>query len=367
MDFLRILFFCLMASSGIAQMKYYPKSLPSPDSLRTFPMLIGHRTPEDGLAAGLGIFYRFHPIPYTDSTKRRFSTLFLSLSHTTHQQTILELNHHIFFLKGKIFLRGNQSIEDYYDKYFGIGSNTQVQYFEQYRFQRSVWYQQALYQYHKNNYMGLIGWYYQLHNIHVLQGNGGLVNGTTPGFNGSTTKALGFNLLHDSRDHQFVSKKGFFYDIQAFTAPSVFGSTHPFQRFRSDIRWYYSFHPQRTWAFQWLTDACTPGTPFNMMPILGGDRMMRGFYRGRFRDTHMTAIQAEYRWMSTYKIGFEAFGSTGQVSQSWHKWNDSPWKFAGGVGLRMSISEKNRTVLRIDYARNSEGGNAWYLKINEAF
>jgi hypothetical protein len=40
---------------------------------------------------------------------------------------------------------------------------------------------------------------------------------------------------------------------------------------------------------------------------------------------------------------------------------------AGGIGLRYKVSEGSRTILRLDYAINREGGSGWYVRVNEAF
>ena len=41
--------------------------------------------------------------------------------------------------------------------------------------------------------------------------------------------------------------------------------------------------------------------------------------------------------------------------------------WTGGAGLRLLINKKNRMFVRMDYARNSTFGGAFYLRLNDAF
>ncbi len=346
----------------------YPKWLPAPDSLHIFPTPVFYRTPENGAAFGLGTLYRFNPIEYIDSTKKRFSTLYLSLIHTTKKQTLLELNHHLLFAKGKIFLRGNINVDDFYDKYYGIGGNQRESDLETFRFQRSFWFQQAQWQWRKNCYLGGIGWYYDLRNISVISGNGALANRTAPGAEGSRNLAIGLSSIIDTRDHQFVQSSGWFWEVQYLNAANNGANTHPFTRIRTDLRWATPLlHSQTVLATQLYLDQTSKGAAFQFIPTLGGDRILRGYFRGRYRDYSYAAAQAEIRHTFPNQFGFQAFASAGQVGETWKNFGNSPWKIAGGIGLRYKVSEGSRTILRLDYAINREGGSGWYVRVNEAF
>ncbi|MFY8133182.1 MAG: BamA/TamA family outer membrane protein [Bacteroidia bacterium] len=346
----------------------YPKWLPAPDSLHVFPTPVFYRTPENGVAYGLGTLYRFDPISYTDSTKKRFSTVYLSLIHTTKKQTLLELNHHLLFAKGKVFLRGNFNVEDFYDKYYGIGGNQKESALETFRFQRTFCFQQAQWQYRKNAYLGVIGWYYDLRNISVISGNGTLSNRTAPGAEGSRNFAMGFNSTIDTRDHQFVHSKGWFWEVQLLHAANNEFNTHPFTRVRTDLRWASPIFNEKTvLASQLYLDQVSSGAAFQFIPSLGGDRILRGYFRGRYRDLAYAATQVEIRHTFKNQFGFQAFASAGQVGPTWKQFGESPWKFAGGAGIRYKVSEGSRTIVRLDYAINREGGSGWYLRVNEAF
>jgi len=366
----KVFFSLLMMSSltGFSQRFTYPNWLPPLDSLHIFPTTILYRTPENGWAYGLGTLYRFNPIEFTDSSKNRFSTIYLSFIHTTRKQTLLELNHHLLLDHGNIFLKGNFNVENFYDRYYGVGGNQKESDLETFRFDRFYFFQQAQWQWRKNCYLGGISWYYQLNNLKVISGNGTLSNGTAPGANGSRNLAWGISSTVDKRDHQFVQNSGWFWEFQWIHARNNGFNTHPFTRIRSDFRWASPLFKNSTIiASQLYLDQASDGVAFPLMPVLGGDRILRGYFRGRFRDLCYAAFQTEIRHTFPNKIGFQSFASIGQVGSSWSDFGNSPWKIAGGLGIRYKVSEGNRTMVRLDYAINREGGTGWYLRVNEAF
>ncbi len=48
-----------------------------------------------------------------------------------------------------------------------------------------------------------------------------------------------------------------------------------------------------------------------MMPLLGSDERMRGYYRGRYRDKKVVSGQLEYRRQLTWRHGIVASGRGG--------------------------------------------------------
>jgi hypothetical protein len=61
------------------------------------------------------------------------------------------------------------------------------------------------------------------------------------------------------------------------------------------------------------------------------------------------------------------FGSAGMVNESISKYQLNELRYAGGAGLRFLVNKKNRMILRVDYARNSLAGSAFYIRLQEAF
>jgi hemolysin activation/secretion protein len=96
--------------------------------------------------------------------------------------------------------------------------------------------------------------------------------------------------------------------------------------------------------------------PIKELAELGGPRIMRGYYRGRFRDNYVTAFQAEYRMPVYKRIGIVAFAGLGKVYNP-SELNLDGLHYSYGGGLRYKINKREKLNLRIDYAR----GDPHYL------
>ena len=57
-------------------------------------------------------------------------------------------------------------------------------------------------------------------------------------------------------------------------------------------------------------------SPFYLLPALGSDEMMRGYYNGRYRDRNFIAGQTELRYRLSDRIGIVGFLGTGEVAHS---------------------------------------------------
>jgi len=99
---------------------------------------------------------------------------------------------------------------------------------------------------------------------------------------------------------------------------------------------------------------------------LGGDKLMRGYYRGRFRDKVLYAAQAEYRWQFYRRFGLTVFGGLGDVSEKIESIDFSEVKPSYGFGIRYMILPKRKVNLRLDFGFGKETQGI-YINITEAF
>lgn len=93
---------------------------------------------------------------------------------------------------------------------------------------------------------------------------------------------------------------------------------------------------------------------------------MRGVLEHRYRDDVAVTVQAEYRLPITDRFGVVAFGSLGQVAESFPDLDATDPAIAGGVGFRVALNREQKLNLRIDIAF-SPMGLAPYLNAREAF
>ena len=94
---------------------------------------------------------------------------------------------------------------------------------------------------------------------------------------------------------------------------------------------------------------------------------MRGYYDGRYRDMHYTALQSEYRLPLFRKLGVVAFGSIGEVGPDISSlFRARHLRGSGGLGLRLLLDDENYINFRFDAAYNGDG-LSFYFNVLEAF
>ena len=72
-------------------------------------------------------------------------------------------------------------------------------------------------------------------------------------------------------------------------------------------------------------------SPFYLLPAMGSDEMMRGYYNGRFRDRNLLAGQTELRYRLTDRFGVVGFVGTGEVFHTTFDFNQLKPDYGGGL------------------------------------
>lgn len=188
------------------------------------------------------------------------------------------------------------------------------------------------------------------------------------GRKGGTISAPGVITLLDHREDLFAPQGGYYLEALFQVSGRWTGSPFPYTRTVVDARAYLP-----TWeaqdhvlALQAYGEFTTGDPPFNALALLGGNKRMRGYYEGRFRDQHLLLAQAEYRAPLFWRMGAVAFMGIGSVFQRWREIGASTLRVAGGGGLRIRISNQDRINLRLDAAFGS-GTSGYYVTVGEAF
>ena len=87
--------------------------------------------------------------------------------------------------------------------------------------------------------------------------------------------------------------------------------------------------------------------PWNMLPSLGSDQRMRGYYQGRYRDRNLISSQLEYRQKLSWRHGFVVWGGAGTMGPNVRELGSSRWLPTLGVGYRFAF--KPGINIRLDY------------------
>lgn len=199
---------------------------------------------------------------------------------------------------------------------------------------------------------------------------GVLRRGLVPGSGGGRVSQLQGGAIWDTRDDVFAPRTGAFVQGSAAVASSAIASDFDFTRVVVDGRRYGPVGARAVLALQLVAEA-TGGrdAPFDQLSLVGGSNYLRGYARGRFRDKHLVAAQAEYRAPITGRLGWAAFAGGGRIAPRVSDLVGSDARFlpSYGLGVRWRLFSTSRTSVRIDYGRGTADQGGLYVALNEAF
>lgn len=333
-----------------------------------FPYLF--YTPETELAFGVGGIITFYTSEYA---LLRPSKITLSGYYSTKKQYKITLSPQMYFARNNLFLSANLDYGYYVDKFWGIGSATPDIDGEEYI--SSGWGIELNLQ--VPPLLGYIGRYvghtktgiiydYFNNTIEDKKSNPYLLSGEITGSEGGISSGLGLIWVWDNRDHIFYPARGGYHQVKTIFYQKAFGGSFDFNRYEADLRQYFAIQQTNVLAFQVFASFVRGNPPFNELSVLGGQRIMRGYYQGRYRDKNYLAGQAEYRRHLWRRLGFVAFAGLGDVESEMKDFRIKSAKFSGGFGLRFLFNQAEKVNIRADFGfgRNTSGV---YFGVEEAF
>ncbi len=134
-----------------------------------------------------------------------------------------------------------------------------------------------------------------------------------------------------------------------------------------DIRSYKTWKDKFTFAGRFINDFNFGNPPFYDLAVIGGDKFVRGYYYGRYRDNNLSALQTEFRFPIVWKFGSAFFGGLANIYSGTHHFKLQNSKFNFGIGIRFLIDKKDMSNLRLDYAVGQNGNNGFYMSFGESF
>ncbi|HEY0895449.1 MAG TPA: polymerase [Sphingobacteriaceae bacterium] len=184
---------------------------------------------------------------------------------------------------------------------------------------------------------------------------------------------LGLSQILDSRNNNTYTTRGTFIKLAYSYAPDVFGGDNfTGSSTKVDVRTFKSFDSKKVLGVQGIYKSLQGSrAPFYLMPQLGDDSMMRGYYTGRYRDQNMLALQTEFRYRFIPRLGAAAFAAAGTVYGN-RQLNFRDIKPALGAGVRYFFDIDRGLSVRVDYAVGEKPAgekrlSGFYLSLGEAF
>jgi hypothetical protein len=188
-----------------------------------------------------------------------------------------------------------------------------------------------------------------------------------PGVDDGRVVQAGVVVARDTRDNILSPTTGALHEARGSLATGSLGSDYEFASWTIDSR---TFRPLPGAAVLgvralWMTTDRTP--PFDLLPQLGGEDLLRGYYGGRYRDRALLAGQLEVRRHLWWRLGAVAFVAAGQVANTTGEFRLDAFRFAGGCGGRFCIGEDEGASLRADLGLGEGGAAGFYVGFGEVF
>lgn len=190
---------------------------------------------------------------------------------------------------------------------------------------------------------------------------------------GGTVAWIGVSQSYDTRNSNNFPTKGFFGRITYQYAPDIYGgSNFTGSQIKVNLRNFWSIAPKLVLGVQGLYHTVQGDqTPFYLLPQLGNDEIMRGYYTGRYREENLLAGQTELRYRFMNRFGIVAFAGIGKVFSNGNFSLDDV-KPNYGVGGRYFFDTAKGLSVRLDYGvgekkPNEKRQSGFYISLAEAF
>ena len=333
------------------------------------PKLINYPTiaysPETRWEFGVSSLYIYSA---QNDMSNRLSELKAFTFYTLENQYGLWLDHAVYTDENLWFIYGKVRYQSFPLFYYGVGPDSPKEYtalidgnytLVKERFLRAVV---------PSLYVGLELDYQRLGNVSYANT---AANFEAPeiGANGSTNLGLGLGVLYDNIHNAMNPREGVYSEWAFLNYSNVFGSDFNFTSYVTDNRVYRPMGKNGVLAAQVYGQFTAGEAPFNMLALMGGESLMRGYYLGRYRDQNLVAAQLEYRilpFSGSKKWGASAFLAAGQVYGTQNTFAWDAMLPTAGAGLRYLIFPEKDIYTRIDLAFTREGSGVYFF-IGEAF
>ena len=309
---------------------------------------------------------------YIYSAKRdllnRLSEVKAFTFYTLENQYGIWLDHMLYTDKNTWFFLGRARYQSFPLLYFGIGPDSQSERISLIDGNYSLFRERFLRAVIPSLYVGLELDYQRLSSVKYKDVT---PNHQQPsvGANGSTNLGLGLGILYDNIHNALNPRKGIYSEWVVLNYNRDFGSDFNFTSYITDNRFYMPVKKNTVLAAQLYGQFTLGNAPFNMLSLMGGESLMRGYYLGRYRDKNLIAGQLEYRILPfkfSRRWGASAFMAAGQVYDENETFQFKNLLPTGGLGLRFLVFPEKDIYTRIDVAFTEEGRGIYFF-IGEAF
>ncbi|MGV3346235.1 BamA/TamA family outer membrane protein [Enterobacteriaceae bacterium LUAb1] len=322
-------------------------------------------TPELGAGIGVAVVGMYRP--EGTGVNSQNSTLSLSGYVSSNGAFGFGIKNYNFFADDHWRLFINGTINDtplyYWGTGFAAGRNNAHK--QQYTAQEFAIHPDLLYRIAPNTWLGA-GWAFSsFHADNIKDRQKGTLERETAG-NAVTSSGASLSLRWDSRDFVPNPRHGMLMKLTYTRYSPELGSNRDsdFDLFETRYALYHAINDKSTLAWEIAGQFTQGDVPWNMLPSLGGDQHMRGYYEGRYRDRNVASTQLEWRHKLSWRHGVVGWLGTGTMGPAFSTLGDHRWLPSAGVGYRFEF--KPRMNVRLDYGIG-KASSGFYFQVGEAF
>ena len=174
---------------------------------------------------------------------------------------------------------------------------------------------------------------------------------------------VGLDFAYDSRDMPAYPYEGHMIEAQAISSEMSPSNRGRYQDYKLRFRTYHKFTDSLVLAGE--ASYCTRSGEFPLWDACW--LTLRGFPITRYMAKTAYQAQAEARWSFSKRWGAVLFAGAGNVKDPITAEPRDGFVPSYGAGIRFMVMQSQRINVRVDYGRSSDGENAWYLSVTEAF
>lgn len=326
--------------------------------------------PETGIEAGGSALYSFYTDTLDDNT--RVSNIFGYATLTTKGQSRASITTNYWSPQNRYHFTGLISYINFPFDFYGIGNNTNKADKDPLEYKRIRVRATAEKRFGPNIYIGVVGGGARY--IFTDKERGGIYQ-TLPREQqprGGVTLSGGPSFVFDNRNNNTYTTKGTIVNASFELIKGLY-NINKYQGgfFEFDYAQFFSLSKKLVLGLN-VNEQSLVGdaAPFYLLPTLGTDEIMRGYYNGRFRDRNLIAAQAELRYRISDRFGIAGFAGAGEVFDKTFRFSQLKPNIGGGV--RYFFDVEKGLSMRIDYGigekrpgENRQSG--LYMSLAEAF
>jgi hypothetical protein len=349
---------------------YFDQDSTRKSSFVVLPVLTS--APETGLEAGGAGLFSF----YTDTAKKsitRVSDMYSYATVTTKGQTRFSLNSNYWTPLNTWYFSSRTNYIHFPFNYYGLGNNTKksdVELIDEKRFKLNLSAQKLV---AKHLYAGIVfgGFHYAFANADPVNFHFNTDPQLEDRFGGSSV-LVGPTVTFDNRDNNTYTTKGVVITSYYNLMHGIFGNnSYVGGFFNIEYSQFFLLAKRLVLGFDIQEQSLTGGrSPFYLLPSLGNDELMRGYYNGRYRDRNFIAGQTELRYRISDRFGIVGFLGTGEVAHNGFSIDALKPNYGGGI--RYFFDTEKGLSIRADYgfgekAAGESRQSGFYVGLGQAF